>query len=30
VALLQLGTAAFERWSDDASTLGYAVVAERK
>ena len=30
VALLQLGASFFERWSDDTSTLGYAVVAERR
>jgi hypothetical protein len=30
VALLQLGAVTFERWSDETSTLGYAVVAERR
>lgn len=30
VALLQLGATAFERWSDETSTLGYAAVAVRK
>ena len=30
VAAFQLGSMLCERWADDTSTLGYAVVAERR